>query len=262
MNPLTDVVLLERRGPIATVVLNRPERLNALNQATWTSLTTAFGSLDRDDSVRCIVVRGAGDRAFAAGADIAEFAAERSTVEQAREYGAVEHRAVMAVADCRHPTVALIRGACVGGGLEIAVACDIRICGISGRFGVPINRLGLTMQYPELEFFIRAIGRAAALEILLEGSVVDAERALALGLVNRVVPDDHVEREAYASAERIAEGAPLVNRWHKRFVRRLDRGGSLTPEELDEAFEAYATDDYRIGYQAFLGKQQPRFEGK
>jgi enoyl-CoA hydratase/carnithine racemase len=150
----------------------------------------------------------------------------------------------------------------VGGGLEIAVACDIRIAAESSRFGVPINRLGLTMQYPELDFFIRAIGRAAALEMLLEGAVVDAERALALGLVNRVVPDDRVEREAYASAERIAQGAPLVNRWHKRFVRRLDRGGPLTPEELDEAFDAFATEDYRIGYQAFLAKQPPKFKGK
>lgn len=258
---MTDVVLVERSGAIATVTLNRPERLNALNRAMWTGLTSAFHELDRDDQVRCIVVGGAG-RAFAAGADITEFASERHTVEQAREYGAVEHRAVMAVADCRHPTVARIHGPCVGGGLEIAVACDIRICGRSSRFGVPINRLGLTMQYPELEFFIRAIGRAAALELLLEGAVVDAERALALGLVNRVVPDDHVEREAYASAERIAEGAPLVNRWHKRFVRRLDRGGPLTEEELDEAFDAFATEDYRIGYQAFLAKQQPKFKGK
>jgi enoyl-CoA hydratase/carnithine racemase len=258
---MTDVVLVERSGGIATVTLHRPERLNALNRAMWTRLASLFHELDRDDQVRCIVVRGAG-QAFAAGADIAEFAHERHTIEQAREYGAVEHRAVMAVADCRHPTVALIRGPCVGGGLEIAVACDIRIAAESSRFGVPINRLGLTMQYPELDFFIRAIGRAAALEMLLEGAVVDAERALALGLVNRVVPDDRVEREAYASAERIAQGAPLVNRWHKRFVRRLDRGGPLTPEELDEAFDAFATEDYRIGYQAFLAKQPPKFKGK
>jgi enoyl-CoA hydratase/carnithine racemase len=221
-----------------------------------------FGELDTDDTIRCVIVRGAGDRAFAAGADIAEFGRERENVEQARAYGAAEHRGVMAVADCRHPTVAMIRGACVGGGLEIAVACDIRIAGASGRFGVPINRLGLTMQYPELAFFIRAVGRAATLEILLEGAVVDAQRALGLGLVHRVVPDDRVEREARAAAERIAGGAPLVNRWHKRFVRRLDRGGPLTPEELDEAFDAYATEDYRIGYQAFLAKQTPGFKGK
>jgi enoyl-CoA hydratase/carnithine racemase len=259
---MNDVVLLARSEAIATVTLNRPDRLNALNYAMWTHLTDVFGALDRDESVRCIVLRGAGDRAFAAGADIAEFAGERSTVEQARTYGAAEHRAVMAVADCRHPTVALIRGACVGGGLEIAAACDIRIAGASSRFGVPINRLGLTMQYPELEFFIRAVGRAAALELLLEGSIVDAERALALGLVNRVVTDGEVEREAYAVAERIAGGAPLVNRWHKRFVRRLDRGGPLTPEELDEAFDAYATEDYRTGFEAFLAKREPRFRGK
>ena len=259
---MSNVILLERRDGLATVKLNRPERLNALNQAMWARLAEVFGELSDDDTLRCIVVRGAGDRAFAAGADITEFAGERASVEQAREYGALEHRAVMAVADCGHPTVALIRGACVGGGLEIAVACDIRICGASSRFGIPINRLGLTMQYPELDFFMRAVGRAAALEILLEGAVFGAERALALGLVNRVVPDDQVEREAHASAQRIAEGAPLVNRWHKRFVRRLDQGGPLTPADLDEPFEAYATEDYRIGYRAFLAKRPPGFKGK
>ena len=259
---MTDIVLVERAGALVTVTLNRPERLNALNHVMWTRLAAVFGELDADETIRCIVVRGAGDRAFAAGADIGEFANERDTVEKARAYGAAEHRAVMAVADCRHPTVAMIRGACVGGGLEIAVACDIRICGASSRLGVPINRLGLTMQYAELEFFIRAVGRAAALEILLEGSVVDAERALVLGLVHRVVPDDQVEREAAAAAERIAGGAPLVNRWHKKFVRRLDRGGPLSAAEMDEAFDAYATEDYAIGYQAFLAKQTPKFKGK
>lgn len=259
---MTDTVLVARSDAVVTVTLNRPDRLNALDQATWARLADVFGELSADEQIRCVVVRGAGERAFAAGADIAEFGRERENVAQARRYGAAEHRGVMAVADCRHPTVALIRGACVGGGLEIAVACDIRIAGASSRFGVPINRLGLTMQYPELEFFIRAVGRAAALEILLEGAVVDAARALALGLVHRVVPDDRVEAEANAAAQRIAGGAPLVNRWHKKFVRRLDRGGPLLPEELDEAFDAYATEDYRIGYQAFLNKQTPRFKGK
>ncbi|HEX9581652.1 MAG TPA: enoyl-CoA hydratase-related protein [Gemmatimonadales bacterium] len=259
---MPEPVLVHRVGAIATVTLNRPERLNALNHATWTRLAAAFGELDADDTVGCVIVRGAGERAFAAGADISEFARERDTVEKARHYGAAEHHGVMAVADCRHPTVAMIRGACVGGGLEIAVACDIRICGSSSRFGVPINRLGLTMQYPELDFFIRAVGRATTLEILLEGAVVDAERALALGLVNRVVPDDQVVQEARAAAERVTGGAPLVNRWHKKFVRRLDRGGALTSQEMDEAFDAYATEDYRIGFQAFLAKQTPKFKGK
>jgi enoyl-CoA hydratase/carnithine racemase len=259
---MTETVLVRREGAIATVVLNRPEKLNALNHATWLRLRDAMRQLDADDTLRCVVLRGAGGKAFAAGADIAEFAEHRKNVTEAKRYGEAEHHGVMSVAECRHPTVALIQGACVGGGLEIASACDIRIAGRSSRFGVPINRLGLTMAYPELQFFVATFGRVAAAEILLEGSVVDAERASALGLVNRVVADGQVEAEAYAAARRIAGGAPLVNRWHKKFMRRLLDPTPLTPAELGEAFAAFGTQDYQTGFRAFLEKRTPEFEGR
>ncbi|MBI2402415.1 MAG: enoyl-CoA hydratase/isomerase family protein [Gemmatimonadetes bacterium] len=259
---MTDAVLIRREGAIATVVLNRPAKLNALNHAMWLKLRDIMQQLESDDALRCVVLRGAGEKAFAAGADISEFGEHRKNVAEAKRYGEAEHNGVMAVAECRHPTVALIQGACVGGGLEIAGACDLRIAGRSSRFGVPINRLGLTMAYPELRFFVATFGRVAALELLLEGSVVDTERALALGLVNRVVADDRVEAEAYASARHIAEGAPLVNRWHKKFMRRLLDPKPLTKAELDEAFAAFGTRDYQTGYRAFLEKRTPEFEGK
>jgi enoyl-CoA hydratase len=258
---LTRSILVERDGSIATVTLNRPDKLNALDLATWRLLAETMRQLSGEDDLRCVVITGAGN-AFAAGADISQFATERDTIERAQAYGEAEHAAVMSVADCRHPTVAMIRGACVGGGLEIAAACDLRICGRSSRFGVPINRLGLTMAYGELAFFLALVGRAGALEILLEGSVFGAERARELGLVTRIVDDEEVEAEAMATARRIAEGAPLVNRWHKRFIKRLERGGSLTPEEEAEGFAAFGTEDYQIGYRAFLDKQKPRFEGR
>lgn len=257
----SDSVLVRRTEAIATVTLNRPDKLNALDLATWRRLAEVMGELGEDGSLRCVVLTGAGE-AFAAGADISKFATERDTIEKARVYGEAEHSAVMAVAESRHPTLAMIRGVCVGGGLEIAAACDMRICGVSSRFGVPINRLGLTMAYGELAFFLRLVGRAAALEVLLEGRVVDAGRAREMGLVNRVVDDAEVEREAYATAERIAAGAPLVNRWHKKFVARLESGERLTDEDLTEGYAAFATEDYQIGYRAFLAKEKPRFEGR
>lgn len=259
---MTDTVLVRRDGSIATVVLNRPAKLNALNHAMWLSLRAALRELDADDALRCVVLRGAGEKAFAAGADISEFSEHRRDIPEAKRYGQAEHNGVMAVAECRHPTVALIQGACVGGGLEIASACDIRIAGRSSRFGVPINRLGLTMAYPELQLFVATCGRTAALELLLEGDVVDADRALSLGLVNRVVADDQVEAEAYAAARRIVAGAPLVNRWHKKFMRRLLDPKPLTKKELNEAFAAFGTADYQQGYRAFLEKRAPEFEGK
>jgi enoyl-CoA hydratase/carnithine racemase len=174
----------------------------------------------------------------------------------------VLHGALGAIADCRHPTVALIEGVCVGGGLEIAALCDLRICGESSRFGVPINRLGLVMAHAELAALVQLAGRAVALEMLLEGRVFGAREALDKRLVHRVVADDRVEAEALATARRIAAGAPLVARWHKQFLRQLDSGRPLTEAERDEGFRCYDTQDFRIGYRAFLAKQAPEFVGR
>jgi enoyl-CoA hydratase/carnithine racemase len=259
---VTDTILVERNGDIATVVLNRPHKLNALTKPMWRALGETLENLSAEGSLRCIVLRGAGDRAFAPGNDISEFETERSNVKQARDYGRIMHRTLEALRNCRHPTVALIRGICVGGGMEIAGLCDIRICGESSRFGVPINRLGLVMAYPEIRALIELVGRPTALEILLEGRVFDAAEARDKGIVTRVVPDDQVEIEAYASAERIAAGAPLVARWHKRFARRLMDPTPLTETEWDEGYACFGTEDFQIGYRAFLAKEKPEFRGR
>jgi len=257
-------ILVQRDGAIATVVLSNPGKLNALTVSMWQDLARAMDAVSRDGSLRCIVLRGAGREAFAAGADIAEFATARDNAEQGRRY----HReyvggALRAVGECRHPTVAMIHGPCVGGGLELACVCDLRISGESGRYGVPINRLGFAIAYDELKAVLPLTGRAVALEILVEGRVWDAAEALAKGLVSRVVPDARLEEEAFASAGRIAEGAPLVNRWHKRFVRRLaPEPARLTAAEIEENFAYFATEDYRIGMDAFARKEKPRFKGR
>jgi enoyl-CoA hydratase/carnithine racemase len=257
-----DPVLVSRDGAIATVALNNPDKLNALTRAMWARLGEVMRELSADDALRCVVVRGAGDQAFAAGADISEFATERANRAQAREYGNLIHATMQAVTRCRHPVVAMIRGACVGGGLEIAAMCDFRVCGESSRFGVPINRLGLTTGYGELAGLLALAGRAVTLEILLEGRVFDAQEALAKRLVNRVVPDERVEVESYALARRVADGAPLVARWHKQYIDRLAVTPDIPPEEWDEGFACFDTSDYREGVQAFLGKRKPQFRGK
>lgn len=259
---MTESILVERDGAIATVVLNRPEKLNALTRAMWRRLGEIIESLSADDDLRCVVLRGAGGKAFAAGADIGEFETERANRERAGVYAAEVGRAIASIQACRHPTLALIEGACVGGGLEVAAFCDMRICGESSSFGVPIKRLGLVVGYEELRGLIALVGRAATLEILLEGRVFGADEALRMGLVNRVVPDGEVEEEAYATARRIAEGAPLVARWHKRFIKRLDDPAPLTDAELEETLACYDTDDFRRGYQAFLAKKKPDFTGR
>ena len=257
-----DTLLMQRDGAIATVVLNRPHKLNALTKPTWRALGEAVSTLSADDAVRCIVLRGAGEKAFSPGNDISEFETERANKAQAVAYGRIMHATLQALAECRHPIVAQIHGICVGGGMEIAACADLRICGTSSRFGAPVNKLGLVMAYAEMAPLVRLVGAPAALEILLEGRVFDAEEALRKGLVTRVVPDDQVAAEARASAERIAEGAPLVARWHKRFARRLADARPLTDAERDECFDCFDTEDFRIGYAAFLAKAKPGFVGR
>jgi enoyl-CoA hydratase/carnithine racemase len=261
---MNGTVTVRRDGVIATVSLVNPAKLNALTVAMWRALAEAMQGLSADDALRCIVLRGAGDTAFAAGADIAEFATLRNTVEQGKRYHrGIVHGALRALDECRHPTIAMIHGPCVGGGLELACQCDLRLAGESARFGVPINRLGFPIAYDELRAVLPVVGRAGALEILVEGRVWEAREALAKGLVNRVVPDATLESETRTAAQRVAEGAPLVARWHKRFVRRLTaQAAPLTPQEIDENFAYFETEDYRIGYDAFMQKVKPKFVGR
>ena len=255
-------ITLLRRDAVATVVLDRPEKLNAMTKPMWRRLGAVFGELAGDETLRCVLLRGAGGRAFSPGNDIGEFETERSNVAQARAYGALMHATLAAIRDCPVPVVAMIQGICVGGGLEIAALADLRICGRSSRFGVPINRLGLVMAYPEVEGLLALVGPSVAKELLFEARIMGAEEALAKGLVNRVVEDDAVETEAQATAARIAAGAPLVNRWHKAFIRRLASGVPLTEAELDEGFACFGTEDFQIGYKAFLAKATPDFKGR
>lgn len=259
---MSELLLVQREADIATVILNRPEKLNALNKALWQAVGDALRLLSAEDGLRCIVLRGAGDKAFSPGADITEFETERANIAQARAYGQIMHATMAAIRDCRHPTLALIKGICVGGGLELVCMCDLRICGESSRFGVPINRIGVIMAYPEIAALIDLVGRANALEILLEGRVFGAQEAKEKGLVTRVVPDEKVEEEVYATARRIADGAPHANQLHKKFARRLLDPRPLTPDEFDEGFVSAGFEDYQEGYRAFVEKRKPQFQGR
>jgi enoyl-CoA hydratase len=259
---MSEQILVERDGVIATVVLNRPDKLNALTKPMWQRLGEAMRELSADDALRCVVLRGAGGKAFAPGNDIAEFATERSNAVQGKAYARVMHGALDAIAQCRHPTVALIEGICVGGGLEIAALCDLRICGEGSRFGVPINKLGLVMAHAELAALLQLAGRATTLEMLLEGRVFGAREALDKRLVHRVVPDAEVASDAYATARRIAAGAPLAARWHKQFLRQLETRQPLSEAQRDEGYACYDSEDFRIGVRAFLAKTVPEFVGR
>lgn len=246
---------------VHTVIMDRPAKRNAFTLEMYRDFGAAVAALDADEDVRCIVVRGEGG-AFCAGSDIGGFDTGRSNIEQAREYARFTLDMTNTLKDTRHPTVACIEGPCVGGGLEIALNCDVRIAARSARFGLPINRIGLCVDHEELADLIGVVGHTVALETLLQGHIFGAEEALQKGFVTQLADDDSLLDHAYQVATRIAQGAPLVNRWHKKFVRRLRSAQPLTAAERDEAYACFDTQDYRTGTAAFAKKERPVFEGR
>ena len=260
---MPEEILVERPAPhIVRLVINRAEKLNALTKPMWKQLGDLALDFAKDDDIRCLMLRGAGEKAFGPGNDISEFANERSNVEQARSYGRIMHDTLTALRDFPAPTVAQIHGICVGGGMEIAGCCDIRIAGAGSRFGAPIKNLGLVMAYGELEALVGLVGPAAAKEILFEGRVFGAEEALAKGVLTRIVADEEVADAAMQSAQTIATGAPMVARWHKRFIKRLSDPTPLSAAEYDEGFQCFGTEDFQTGYKAFLAKETPEFKNR
>jgi enoyl-CoA hydratase/carnithine racemase len=254
-------VLLARDGGVATVTLFNPDKLNAIDAAMWRRLAAVMAEADADPELRVVVIRGAG-AAFAAGGDLEEFRDQRATVDRALAYHEAVGTALTAIEACRHPTVARIQGPCVGGGLEIACACDLRIAGESARFGAPIAKLGFSMYPGELAGLLRLAGPAVAKEILLEGRLLTAREAYEKGLVTRVVTDRELEAEVLATTGRIAAGAPLVARWHKQWIARLLEERPLTDEEKRASFAFLGTEDYAEGLAAFMGKRPPVFKGR
>lgn len=255
-------VTLTREGALATLTLSNPDRLNAFDKPMWLALIPALRAVADDDGVRVAVLRGDGDRAFSPGADIAEFETERNSPGQGADYGRLMDEGLALLRDLPQPTVAAIQGACCGIGLAVALACDLRLCSADSRFGVPVGRLGISMALPELKLLHEVAGGPAALEILLEARVFGAAEAREKRLVHRVVETAGFADEVAATVGRIAAGAPLAARLHKRFVRRLADPAPLTPAEIEECYRCFGTEDFREGYRAFLEKRKPDFRGR
>lgn len=254
-------ILLDRDDGLATVTLFNPGKLNAIDAAMWRQLAAVFAELSADENLRVVIIRGEAG-AFAAGGDLDEFRSARATIDQALIYHEGVGAALDAIAHCQHPTVAMILGPCVGGGLEIACACDLRIAGESARFGAPINKLGFSMYPGELSGLLKLVGPAVVKEILLEGRLLTAKEAYDKGLLTRVVSDEAAEAEAASTARRIAQGAPLTARAHKKWIERLLDTRPLSDAEKRAAFEFLDHADYAEGLAAFAEKRQPVFRGR
>jgi enoyl-CoA hydratase/carnithine racemase len=259
---MTDPVQVERRDDIAIVSIHRTEKRNALRQEDWIAVGDAVESLGDEDNLRCIILRGAGEEAFCAGADITNFEAERSDRRKVKAYEKATDRAFLAVRNSRLPVIAMIHGFCIGGGFELALAADLRISGESGRFGVPAKNIGLFLGYHLIQYLADAGGRAVAAEILLEGRILSAEEAVSKNLLTRVVPDAELEEEVMNAARRIADGAPLSHRFHRAALTRLADPRPLSRAELEAQFDYADSEDYIAGYNAFKAREKPKFRGR
>lgn len=253
---------VSRDDTIAIVTFNRPERRNAFDLSMWRGLHAIMQRLSDEDGLRCVVLRGAGDKAFSAGADIGAFAAERGTDEREAEYAQVLDDSMQSIRLCQHPVVAMIMGYCLGGGAGIATMCDFRVGGEGMRMGITARNLGVWYPYAEIDPIITLAGSGVASEMLIEGRIFTGREAYEKGLLSRVVPDDRVEAEALALARRVAEGAPLSARYHKAAIRRLRGPLPLTQKEEAATSAFTRTEDFQNACRSFLAKEKPVFHGR
>ncbi|WP_270935834.1 enoyl-CoA hydratase/isomerase family protein [Falsiroseomonas oryzae] len=251
-----------RDGDIAVVTIDRPAKRNALDLPMWIALAEAMEAASADGSLRCVVIRGAGEEALSAGADIAAFERERGTVEREEVYGRELSRSFQSIRRCVHPVVAACRGWTMGGGCGIATMADFRVGGPGTRMGIPARNLSLFYHYGELDPLLQSVGYAVACELLIEGRVFTGEEAHHKGLLSRLVPDEEVIPEAMALARRIAQGAPLSNRFHKAALQKLR--GALPVTEADLAANAAfaLTEDFHEAVRAFIEKRKPVWRGR
>ena len=258
------MLIVEKRGAVGWVIFNQPAKRNAINGAMWRGIPRAMAQFDADPEVRCVAFRGAGTEAFAAGADISEFEHIRAQQSEVAEYDGLLDQVLHAIQDSRKPSVAMIYGFCMGGGLEVALACDLRYCGESAQFGIPAAKLGLAYNVEGHKRLLETVGHARAREIMFLGRRYTADEALAMGLVHDVLEDTELESYVSGVLKTLCENAPLAIANSKTIIEEYVKSSGVPDAALmQSAMERCAKSaDYEEGRKAFMEKRKPRFTGK
>ena len=259
---MTDRIIVRKEGPVGWLIFNNPERRNAISVDMWQAIPSVLSQYESDPQVRVIVLAGAGDKAFVSGADISQFEKERSSADAVQRYEELAEGAAARLQGCDKPQIAMIRGYCLGGGMNIAVLCDLRIAADDARFGIPAAKMGLGYRASSMKNLADVVGAAYAREIMITARQFTATEAREMGLVNKVVSVAELEKTVAEYTQTISGNAPLTMRTAKRIIREISAVQYDAAKCKAWAKECFESEDYKEGRKAFMEKRKPVFKGK